>query len=427
MILSERGKAIMLRQQKAREASVRGDQGGGVLIISVFVLLAVGAISATMAALLTGRAETSSVLLDDVRAFYAAETGSLLGVQMEDRDAVHAFGDREPVGFHFDGAPVGVEDDDPVFRFTGLDAASRDQARAEHVLDVGLPINRLSTDAITQHLADQQACLEDLDFGWFEVDEICPGDPLFYWIAHLVDPAGYESDVGLELYGNRLDIPQGADEVHFQRPVLFEDSVTISIDSAAATRADIYFDEGVVFGGDATLLVEGQAQQQSGWTDFEFRDTAVFRGDVHLFSGDDSLLALGEPPTEYCAEWGLLGWCARSEDYDPPRDFDRLRYSTLSFGGDVYFGHDNAPELPLVHDTGRAGSMDSGISFDGDVFTKDKDGWASYADNDIDYVRGGPEITGNVICTDEELPVSCDPEFAVGDVDGIVQSWSYRE
>ncbi|MCG5534346.1 hypothetical protein LRF89_12970 [Halorhodospira sp. 9621] len=401
------------------------------LIGAVGALVLVGILVSGVAQLTQGRIAVSSDLLNSTRALHAAETGSLLGVQMDDWDAVHAFGDREPVAFHFDGDPVASDDGVPVFTFTGLDAASLDQAQAAHTVEVGLPINRLPTDAITQHLADQQACLEDLDFGWFEVDEICPGDPLYYWIAHLVDPAAYESDVGLVLYGNRLDIPKAADKVHFQRPVFFEGSVTISIDSAARTRADVYFDRGVWFGGDATLLVEGRAQQQSGWTDFEFRDTAVFRGDVHLFSGDNSLLALGDPPSHYRLSGGDRADCKpprrNCKEYDPPRDFDRLRFSTLSFGGDVYFGYDNAPELPLVHDTGRAGSMDSGISFDGDVFTRDEDGWVSYADDDIDYVRGRPEITGDVSCTDEELPLSCDPAFAVGDVDGTVRSWSYRD
>ncbi|MCG5533386.1 hypothetical protein LRF89_08015 [Halorhodospira sp. 9621] len=170
-------------------------QKGGALIVSIFVLLAVGAISATMATLLTGRAETSSVLLDDARAFYAAETATQITGFLADEHDLEI--DEEPedyaIAFPRDVedqvyvAPPDLDDsddaryvlDDDTWVYRGFSQDPTEDHNAEHRLELYVPIDRLNLSTFSAMLHDDIDCVAQ-----GEDEQICRTDPEWSLVAH---------------------------------------------------------------------------------------------------------------------------------------------------------------------------------------------------------------------------------------------------
>ena len=173
----------------------RPGQSGGVLIAAIFVLTAVGAITASIGHLVTGRAETTAPLLSDTRAFFAAESAYHLSAAEDFYDGFEGNPEEFPTGN--DTAPVWlsapdldvkepdwiIDDDHFIYRGWNQDP---DDADSRHMIDAHIPIDKLSLIEFSQLLNNEVECAE------VDGEEICRDDPRWKIWANVMT-SGFEA------------------------------------------------------------------------------------------------------------------------------------------------------------------------------------------------------------------------------------------
>ncbi|MCG5538675.1 pilus assembly PilX N-terminal domain-containing protein [Halorhodospira sp. 9622] len=378
-------------------------QRGGALIIAVFVLVAVSTIVVSITQLVSGRAETSSALLEDTRAFFAAETAYQFfwdggnGSFDDLLDDEFPSGQDSPVRLGRErGSGVGE------IYFIGYSEDSVD-SDVQHYIVGEIPV-RYSLSFFSQLLDENVDCAQDVDLG-----QVCRGDPLWEEVANQIQQGfdEFEDPVRFEIEA-KDDFPEpGSDgcpkgkcehvidnrcypcaENEEGEDIVFAPNELRIPENYSTEFAGVFQDDGVRFGEAVTFAPPDETGDHTELNilfDSHFADD--IRGDI-LFSED---VRFGDPTMEngeLDVNFVIYGVMRDADDWTALEFEGRTAFlGDVGFSNERYAeiaderGHASLPNDPKEHFTSGIG-LGSGSDY-AELH------YASYTFHDEVYIGGG--------------------------------------